>query len=184
MPCAALAIFAAAAYGQAGDLVFVDGFEGSGEPAELAGITDAHNAVRAGVATSPPLAPLAWSASLADTARSWAAQCRDTQAPIGMIDHNPGRSTGHPWYVGENIYAASWPAPPQSAVTSWASEVAFYDYARNSCAAGQVCGHYTQLVWRTTAFVGCARSYCPGLAYAHSVVCNYGPGGNTGGRPY
>ncbi|RIL07002.1 MAG: hypothetical protein DCC71_04625 [Proteobacteria bacterium] len=47
-----------------------------------------------------------------------------------------------------------------------------------------VCGHYTRVVWATTELVGCGIASCPGLAFGNSVICNYGPGGNTGGRPY
>lgn len=165
--------------------IFADGFEQgqSPEPAKLAGITAAHNNVRSGVSTVPPLLPLAWSTTLAATAQAWANQCRDVDAPIGLIDHNPNRSVGHPYYVGENVFASSGsPYTSSDVVNAWASEVQYYNYAANTCS--NVCGHYTQIVWRTTAFVGCARSDCPGLTYRYSVVCNYGPGGNTGGRPY
>ncbi|MEO7138026.1 MAG: CAP domain-containing protein [Gemmatimonadales bacterium] len=47
-----------------------------------------------------------------------------------------------------------------------------------------MCGHYTQLVWRATREVGCALNSCPGPAFPNSIVCNYGPGGNSGGPPY
>ncbi len=179
LACAAAGVLAQSAG------VFVDGFEHaqSLEPVTLAGITAEHNSVRSGIATLPPLLPLAWSVTLAETAQAWANQCRDVAVPIGMIDHNPNRSVGHPYYVGENIFASSGsPYAPAAVVGAWASEAQYYNYAANTCSG--VCGHYTQIVWRTTAFVGCARSDCPGLAYRHSVVCNYGPGGNTGGRPY
>ncbi len=175
----------AALHAQPLPLPFGDGFEAAAaaEPANLIGITSEHNAVRAGVITVPALAPLAWSPALAATAQAWASQCIDVVAPIGLIDHNPGRSSGHPYYVGENIYASSGaPSPPASVVALWAAESVNYNHGANSCAG--VCGHYTQLVWRATTAVGCARSDCPGLAYRYAVVCNYGPGGNTGGRPY
>jgi pathogenesis-related protein 1 len=151
------------------------------EPAELAGIVAAHNAVRAGVGVGP----LAWDGALAATAAAWAATCTDTVAPAGLLDHNPGRSSGHPWYVGENIYASTGAATASGAVASWASEVADYTYATNSCAAGKVCGHYTQLVWSTTTRVGCAKHDCPALLYRSTIVCDYGPGGNiVGSKPY
>ena len=155
---------------------------GVGEPAALEGITLAHNQARAAVQTQPPLPPLAWSPELAATAAAWIAQCRDTDAPTGLIDHNPGRSDGHPYYVGENIFASGGQADPQQAVQLWVQEQANYDYATNAC--NGVCGHYTQVVWRATLEVGCAVGNCPGLQFPGSLVCNYGPGGNSGGRPY
>ena len=156
---------------------------GVGEPAELAGMTLFHNQVRAMVQTATPLPSLEWDPALAATAVAWVAMCRDQDAPTGLIDHNPGRSNGHPYYVGENIFASGGTASAQQAVQLWASEGANYNYANNTC--NGVCGHYTQLVWRDTLKVGCALGNCPGLAFPSSIVCDYGPGGNSGGqRPY
>ncbi len=155
---------------------------GDGEPAELTGITLAHNQVRNMVDTAQPLPFLTWSNELAATAAAWAAQCIDTDQPIGLIDHNPGRSDGHPYYVGENIFGSGGGASGDEAVQLWASERANYNYATNSC--NGICGHYTQLVWRTTLEVGCALHVCPGLQFGTSIVCDYGPGGNSGGAPY
>jgi pathogenesis-related protein 1 len=150
------------------------------EPAALAGITAAHNAVRARVGVK--MAPLSWDERLAASAQAWANQCVDTTSPKGLIDHNPKRSIGFPWYVGENIYASSGTATAKGAVLSWASEQQNYDYAHNTCAG--TCGHYTQLVWAKSVFLGCAIASCPKLRFSSSIVCDYAPGGNNGGRPY
>ncbi|MCW5807986.1 MAG: hypothetical protein KIT31_36880 [Deltaproteobacteria bacterium] len=160
-----------------------DAAGGVGEPAELAGMTLFHNEVRAAVDTQAPLPALTWSPALAATAAAWVAQCRDVDAPTGLVDHNPGRSNGHPYYVGENIFASGGGATAKQAVQLWAGEKANYNYTANTC--NGVCGHYTQLVWRDTREVGCAVGTCPGLQYPNTIVCNYGPGGNVGGqRPY
>ena len=151
-----------------------------GEPPGLEGTTDAHNAVRAEVGVPP----LTWDPQLAAIAQAWVEQCVDDQAPTGLIDHNPGRSNGYPTYVGENIYGSGGQASGVAAVELWAAEKAYYDRPTNSCQAGRVCGHYTQVVWRTTTKVGCALHRCPGLTYGSTVVCNYAPGGNSGGPPY
>lgn len=104
---------------------------------------------------------------------------------IGLIDHNVGRSSGYPEYVGENIYGTSGTATGPGAVASWMNEKPNYDYATNKCAAGKVCGHYTQVVWKNTTKLGCALSTCAGLKYKSSVVCDYAPGGNFNGeKPY
>jgi pathogenesis-related protein 1 len=155
-----------------------------GEPANLTGITAAHNQVRAMVQTGTPLPALTWSSDLAATAAAWVAQCKDTEAPTGLVDHNAGRSTGHPYYVGENIFASSGAATGQQAVTSWAAEGTDYTYATNACAGGKTCGHYTQVVWRETHEIGCALGDCPSLQFKSTIVCDYGPGGNSGGKPY
>jgi pathogenesis-related protein 1 len=155
---------------------------GTGEPANLMGITLAHNQIRAAVQTQTPLPFLTWNANLAATAAAWVAQCQDQDAPTGLIDHNDGRSTGHPYYVGENVFGSGGSATGQQAVELWAAEKANYTYATNSCSG--VCGHYTQIVWRTTLEVGCAMGTCNNLQYKNSIVCNYGPGGNNGNPPY
>ena len=64
---------------------------------------------------------------------------------------------------------------------SASSEKASFTYP-TGCSG--ICGHYTQVVWRTSVNVGCALHDCPGLAYGSTIVCDYGPGGNSGGAPY
>jgi pathogenesis-related protein 1 len=156
---------------------------GVGEPAELQGITLFHNQARAMVQTATPLPSLQWEPALAATAAAWVATCQDTDQPIGLLDHNPNRSDGHPYYVGENIFASSGQASAQQAVDLWVAEKANYDYATNTC--NGTCGHYTQVVWRDTLYLGCALGNCPGLQFSSTIVCDYGPGGNIGGQlPY
>ena len=155
-----------------------DATQVEGEPSELSGITRLHNDVRAAVGVPP----LAWDPRLAAIAAAWAAQCVDQSPPAGLIDHNDNRSDGYPSYVGENVYASSGNATASGAVDSWASERADYNYANNTCSG--VCGHYTQVVWRTSTMLGCAKHSCSRLRFPSTIVCNYGPGGNSGGRPY
>jgi hypothetical protein len=136
------------------------------------------------IRASPPswLAP--WRRTTRCAARSACRRSPGTRrAPSGLVDHNDKRSEGHSGYVGENIYGSSGTATGPAAVSSWASESANYNYNSNQCTG--VCGHYTQLVWRETLRVGCALHRCAGLTYAGTVVCNYGPGGNSHDRrPY
>jgi len=160
----------------------IDASPGVGEPPELMGITLLHNQMRQAVVTATPLPALLWDPSLAATAAAWVAQCKDTMAPTGLVDHNAGRSTGHPYYVGENIYASGGTATAQGAMNSWGAEKANYNPSTGGC--NGTCGHYTQVVWRTTLKLGCALGTCPGLTYASTIVCNYGPGGNSGGPAY
>jgi pathogenesis-related protein 1 len=157
---------------------------GVGEPPELLGITLAHNNARAAVQTATPLPAMQWNQALADSAKAYAMSCVDTDGN-GLLDHNPNRSNGFPDYVGENIYASSGTASGDDAVQLWAAEGAHYHYDTNACDGGQVCGHYTQLVWRGTTKVGCALVSCPGLQYPSTILCDYEPGGNIGGeKPY
>ena len=63
----------------------------------------------------------------------------------------------------------------------WAQAKANFTYP-SGCSG--TCGHYTQIVWRTSVNLGCALVDCPNLQYRGTVLCNYGPGGNSGGAPY
>ncbi len=151
-----------------------------GEPAALAGITAAHNVVRRRVGVKA----LVWDDRLAATAQAWANRCIDRSAPKGVIDHNPERGAGHPWDVGENLFAGTAPVSAQQAVDGWAAEAADYDHGRNRCARSRTCGHYTQVVWSESRKVGCATHHCRKLKFGHVIVCDYGPAGNNGGRPF
>ncbi len=151
------------------------------EPPSLAGITADHNQVRVGVdpAAVPSLASLTWSSDVAQTAQAWASQCR--------FEHNPNRGE-----LGENIAAfTDTSGSAEKAVAQWASEAGDYDYASNSCAPDKVCGHYTQIVWRSTLLLGCGVQDCttgspfPGFPDWQLFVCDYSPPGNVvGQRPY
>ncbi|NOK20304.1 CAP domain-containing protein [Corallococcus carmarthensis] len=141
---------------------------------------EAHNAARAAAkpAPSPALEPLTWDPEVAAVAQKWADNC--------SYEHNSGRGN-----AGENIAAAT---PDylntKAVVKGWVDEVADYDYSKNTCAAGKVCGHYTQVVWRNTRRLGCATKRCTvnspfGGSAWDFWVCNYAPPGNyVGQRPY
>lgn len=145
---------------------------GAGEPAELEGITAAHNRVRADVSVDP----LAWNADLAALAESFIADCAFTHSTQSDRSDKAGFE-----YIGENLYMSGGFQPTGEQVSdAWASEKADYNYEANSCSG--VCGHYTQQVWSTTTDLGCAMKQC-GNGYL--VSCEYGPGGNyQGQRPY
>jgi pathogenesis-related protein 1 len=145
-----------------------------GEPARLAGMTKAHNDARATI----PVPALLWDDGLAATAQAYAEKC--------VFQHS-----GHAG-LGENL-AAYYPPGHKAAdaVKDWVDEKAAYDYASNSCSA--VCGHYTQVVWKSSTRLGCGVATCtqnspfgpkfPGAW--ENWVCNYTPPGNyVGQRPY
>lgn len=150
----------------------------AGEPEALEGILAAHNEVRA----SKGLDPLTWNGDLAALAQGWAEQCVDENEPIGLIDNNPDRNDGFGGPVGENIFGGTDAATGPAAVEYWASQEVNYDYETDQCDGS--CGAYTQVVWDTTTRVGCGVHDCPELGFGYSIVCNYTPAGNTGGRPY
>ncbi|KAH7861545.1 hypothetical protein Vadar_027558 [Vaccinium darrowii] len=130
---------------------------------------DAHNAVRA----SHGLPPLGWSREMKYYAQWWADKQRvGCQLIHSALDY------------GENIFwgeGNGWTAT--EAVEAWAAEEQYYDYWTNTCMPGRDCTHYTQIVWRTTTSVGCAKIKCDnGDTY---IVCEYYPHGNVIGEwPY
>jgi pathogenesis-related protein 1 len=155
------------------------GTSAAAEPLELKGITQMHNVERRKVGVPD----LTWDPALAAIAQAWASKCEDKDAPMGLVDHNPNRGVGYQGSVGENIFGSSATASSEQAVSSWVAELNSYDYAKNSCSG--VCGHYTQVVWKTTTKVGCAIYKCAGLKYGGTLVCDYSPAGNVNGqRPY
>ncbi|XP_041021884.1 pathogenesis-related protein PR-1 [Juglans microcarpa x Juglans regia] len=133
----------------------------------------AHNLVRA----YKWEAPLMWDFQLEKYARWWGGQ---RKADCKLQHSFPEGE----FKLGENIYwgqGSTW--TPYDAVNTWAGEEKYYTYVTNTCVAGQMCGHYTQIVWRDTRRIGCARVVCDsGDVF---MTCNYDPPGNyIGERPY
>jgi uncharacterized protein YkwD len=140
------------------------------EPPFFAGMLDGHNRARHAVGVPP----LQWSSRLAATAQGWANRLRSESCEM-----RHSRATG----LGENLaWAAQQHMSPAAVVALWIGEARAYHRAANTCAPGALCGHYTQVVWRTTRFVGCGFASC---GYSEVWVCNYSPPGNySGERPY
>ena len=126
-----------------------------------------HNAVR----TRHGLPPLVWSEKLAAFAGAWA----NHLLAAGAFEHRKGNS------YGENLYTITGGSSSSAQVVrAWADESRDYNIRTNTCSG--MCGHYTQIVWKTTQRVGCAVAAARGREV---WVCNYDPPGNwVGERPY
>jgi hypothetical protein len=140
------------------------------EPARFSGIVAAHNRARHAVGVPD----LRWSPELAGTAQRWANQLGAQNCAM--------RHSGAPG-IGENLtWASGQRLSPTEVVASWVQEARSFNGPRGVCLPGAVCGHYTQVVWRSTRFVGCGMVSCGG---SEVWVCNYSPPGNyVGERPY
>lgn len=129
---------------------------------------NAHNRARSNVGVSA----LRWDANLANYAQNY---LNGFKGSCDMVH------SGGPY--GENL---AWGYPDltgTAAVKMWVDEWPNYDYNSNSCVGGQ-CLHYTQVVWRNTARVGCAKVKCNNGG-GTLISCNYDPRGNyIGQRPY
>ncbi|KAD2393155.1 hypothetical protein E3N88_40132 [Mikania micrantha] len=114
------------------------------------------------------LPPLKWDAEVEKRAIAWAEK---RKVDCELIHSEGG---------GENL--AKGYITGMQAVQMWVDERPDYDYAKNECTA--MCGHYTQVVWKNTTKVGCARRKCNNNE-DWIVVCNYAPPGNYIGQyPY
>ncbi|XP_074353601.1 pathogenesis-related protein 1A-like [Apium graveolens] len=134
---------------------------------------DAHNAARAAVNVQP----IEWDQTVADYAMNYANQ----RSGDCVLQHSGGQ-------YGENIYGGPGAGlggfTAKDAVAAWVGEQQYYDYNSNTCAQGEECGHYTQVVWRNSVKLGCARIECMNDGGLF-VICSYDPPGNyVGQTPY
>ncbi len=134
-----------------------------------------HNKARAAVG----VAPLVWSDKLAMYACDWADHLASTSRRMEHRPHSGRWNQEH----GENLFMGSaGHYGVADAVAMWESERSAYDGRTIDESNVHACGHYTQLVWRATRRMGCAKVVCAGNVI---VVCNYDPPGNVLGQvPY
>nr|XP_043622475.1 pathogenesis-related protein PR-1-like [Erigeron canadensis] len=118
--------------------------------------------------------PLIWDRRLARYANIYARKRKQDC----LLKHSNGP-------YGENIFWGSgnkW--SPVQAAASWVAEGRWYNRQSNSCTGGRECGHYTQIVWRRSKRIGCAKVTCFG-GRGVFMTCNYDPPGNyIGEKPY
>ena len=115
------------------------------------------------------------------------------------LSHNSNRTEqfkllGGSGYVGENLYWISLVGVPSLnrfvyAIKAFTAEVVNFDRITSctketicGCAPDRVCGHYTQVIWASTMFVGCGanRVDCPNrMPKGGLIACNYSPGRNN-----
>ncbi|XP_069677996.1 venom allergen 5-like [Periplaneta americana] len=162
-------------------------------------VVDAHNKLRSRVALGqetlgkpgpqPPAAnmhKLKWDDELAKVAQQWANQC--------SFGHDACRSVGR-FYVGQNVYISSTLGVKETDVQEWDKATqSFYNEVKDfnkdivpafKSTSGKPVGHYTQLIWAETKYVGCGFVAYKGDDgwFNKYYVCNYGPGGNIISQP-
>lgn len=146
----------------------VNGLDGNEEQA----ILSYHNAVRASV----NVPPLVWSQALSQHATAWGA----TLAAKGCaLDHSEDSNYGENLFMGASSLNHE---AVVEAAKSWESEKINYSGEPLKRANLSQAGYYTQMVWRNTTELGCAKVACNNDVI---VVCNYNPAGNyMGEKPY
>ena len=147
-------------------------------PDSIRKILDAHNAYR----TEVGVPPLTWSDDLARFAQKWANELANNGDC--ELKHRPA-DENDPWkqLYGENIYSGGGSDMSPTiidAVAAWGEEKMNFDFDTKDCKSGEMCGHFTQMIWKNTTAVGCAIAVCPDGNVI--VVCNYDPSGNWGGE--
>ncbi|KAJ0963334.1 hypothetical protein J5N97_028456 [Dioscorea zingiberensis] len=107
---------------------------------------NAHNSARSEVGVNP----VTWDDTVATYAQNYANQRAG--------DCDLGHSNSGSYNYGENLFGGSVADYSAAyAVALWVSEKQDYDYNTNSCADGKMCGHYTQVVRKSSTSIGCAR---------------------------
>ncbi|PON75683.1 Cysteine-rich secretory protein, allergen V5/Tpx-1-related [Parasponia andersonii] len=131
---------------------------------------EAHNWARAEVGVGP----MEWDDSVAAYAQDYANQ---RSGDCNLI-HSEGS-------YGENLAWSGGDFSAADAVGMWVGEKSLYDYNSNSCLGENPwdCLHYTQVVWRDSTRLGCAKVWCD--VGGTFIICNYDPPGNViGKRPF
>lgn len=116
-------------------------------------ILDAHNSRR----SKHSAKALTWSDELADYAQNMA----DKYTCGSGLQHSGGK-------YGENLAVGY--ADAEKTVKAWYDEGSSYDYSSAS-----TFNHFTQVIWKGSKQLGCAKKDCGGSPY---VVCEYFPAGN------
>ncbi|KAJ8733233.1 hypothetical protein PYW08_001531 [Mythimna loreyi] len=130
---------------------------------------------------------MVWDEELASKASQWANK--------NQFQHNPDKTIKSKRFMtSDNLHRFSTNNPkpnfkPDSAVASWFGEHVNYTFGPLQASDFQQdykIGHYTQVVWSESIYLGCAisQTFKDGFNI-FIVVCNYGPRGNyEGKKPY
>jgi len=161
-------------------------------------IVDRHNKLRAELGNDVDKEPMpanmrymTWDDGLAYTSMQYAYDCKwehseksERRGPVLKFDN------GENLWSGSGIMAMEF--DPINAIDKWFIEYEFYEFENQTCVPGELCGHYTQVVWAQSYKIGCAWHVCssmknlpPKTNEIMFFVCQYAPGGNVDGvHPY
>lgn len=138
-------------------------------------------------AANPPINMVGWDPMIAEKAQEWADSMDDWSVGHSSSEFRTYQSTHYSGYHGENmaIGGGQFADPHEFVYSGWCESEA------QGCELKACGGHYTQVVWRESVWIGCGRQdevpfESGGKMYTGTLtVCEYGPGGNINGRnPY
>jgi hypothetical protein len=156
-------------------------------------ILEAHNNERQ---KYPGVGPLQWSRELEGFAQDWAQANASGEKSGHRTETDRKNNPFRPGeVVGENMYG--WSANGVTGVNAvewFISEKQYYHYDQDDgrgaggeppgCTAppDSACGHFTQVIWKDTQYVGCGTAIS--ASNVKWYVCNYYPAGNSNKKPY
>ena len=130
-------------------------------------ILRAHNEIRHQIGG---MADLMWSMVLQDTAQQYS----DFLSTELLFEHSGVAGQG------ENLWMGDVSTPPSNVVHDWGNEVRYFKYGVfpdvSTSGIWKDVGHYTQIIWNTTIYVGCGGTL--GSDNNFRVTCRYSPPGN------
>ncbi|NYH99947.1 CAP domain-containing protein [Cupriavidus plantarum] len=163
-------------------------------------ICNEHNAMRA----RHGVPALNWSPELASNAQQWVSACRKAknsnndeffchQSPSFGCGTDPnyhygenlsfgypsrtGKEAAQQWYCESKVYDFNNPSPKLAGEDD--SGTIFGDACDPANNPKKVTGHFTQMIWKATTRLGCARNTCAlGTTQGTLWACEYDPPGN------
>ena len=157
------------------------------EPTSKSEVLNRHNDYRMRVSPRAKNMPMVqWDDDLAVEAERWAAQCKFEHNAAGNRGL-PARGQREAWaWVGQNLcWSSGFNQTWTNCIDDWGSESRNWMYGMGPTYSGAVVGHYTQMIWEETLYIGCAKSRCRRQdtnGEENHLVCHYGPGGNVARR--
>ncbi|CAI5995090.1 unnamed protein product [Closterium sp. NIES-65] len=124
---------------------------------------------------SASLSALTWSDALATSAQQWAANQTASlcSAPLDAFGSALSFSAAIPVAAATlpSLFTAATTSPlsaaaapagstPSDALSAWLSEKQKYNSEADTCAAGELCSNYRQIVWKAATAVGCGMVTC------------------------
>ncbi|XP_044259212.1 venom allergen 3-like isoform X2 [Tribolium madens] len=121
---------------------------------------------------------IGWDDDLASEAQKISESCVEKHVPVKDDRFSVGQNLASHW----NSNGPNNDSYAERFFMNWYEEYAKFNYPKFSIDSG----HYTQVIWDKTQYVGCGYTYYrknPKDPFRKFLVCNYGPGGNVLGVP-